>query len=122
MADGAHLLGDLAAVPRHPGVVPHQHDHGDAEHAGIEQFLAGAFEGLRDRAGEDGDQAGAEQAAEDAETDPAPAGGHAARRRHHDADDQAGFDDFAKDDDKGAEHGDQSAASGQWRLAFAAYP
>ena len=63
---------------------------------GIEQFLARAFEGLRNRAGESGDQAGAEHADTGAETDIAAAPGDAARRRHHDADDQAGFDDFAK--------------------------
>ena len=51
-ADAAHFGGDLAAVPRHPGVVPHQHDDGDAEHAGIEQFLAGALERFRNDAGE----------------------------------------------------------------------
>ena len=65
----------------------------------------GALEGLRNDAGEAGDQAGAEHAAGDAEIDPAPAAGDATRRRHHDADDQAGFDDFAKNDDERAEHG-----------------
>ena len=43
--------------------------------------------------------------AQNADADPAPAPVDAARRRHHDADDQAGLDDFAKHNDQGAEHG-----------------
>ena len=39
-------------MARHPGVVPHQHQHGGAEHGGVEQFLAGAFERVRDGSGE----------------------------------------------------------------------
>ena len=55
------------------------------------------------------DQAGAQHAARDAEAT------HSARRAHalgggqHDADDQAGLDDFAKDDEKAREHATYSA-------------
>ncbi len=91
-------------MPRHPDVVPHQHDDGDAEHAGIEQLLARALECVGDDAGKHRDDAGAEDAAADTDRYPTAATGDAARCRHHDADDEAGFNHFAKDNDECAEH------------------
>ena len=38
------FVGDLAAMTRHPGVVPHQHEDRDAEYAGVEQLLTGTLE------------------------------------------------------------------------------
>src|SRR5262249_28667687 len=92
------------AVPRHPGVVPHQHHDRDRQDRGVEQFLTGALEHLRDRAREGRDQASAEHAARDAERDPAAAPDDTLRCGHHDADDQPGLENFTKDDDECAEH------------------
>ena len=44
--------------------------------------------------------------ASDAAADPPAAAGDGARHRQHDADDQAGLEHFAKDDDQCGEHGD----------------
>ncbi len=51
IANPAHFVRDFATMARHPGVVPHQHDHRDTEDAGVEEFLTGALERIRDDAG-----------------------------------------------------------------------
>ena len=43
-AGGAQFLGKLAAVSRHPDVMPGQHHHGETKNAGVENLLAGATE------------------------------------------------------------------------------
>ena len=78
--------------------------HGGAEHAGIEQFLARAFERVGDGLGKQGDDAGAERTEEHAGCNPVSAAADAAGRGQHDADDQTGFDHLAEDDDERAEH------------------
>ncbi len=102
-------------MARHPGIVPHQHHHGGAQHAGIEQLLARAFEGARNALREQRDDAGAECAEPDAETDPGAAVGHAPGRGHHDADDQTGLDGLAKNDDECAEHAAIPRSRHPWR-------
>ena len=102
--DRGHLGCHLAAVARHPDRVPHQHHHGGAEHAGVEQFLARTFERVGDGLGEQGDDAGTERAEEHAGRNPVSAAADAAGRSQHDADDQTGLDHFAEDDDERAEH------------------
>ena len=86
-------------MPRHPSVVPHQHDDSDTKHAGIEKFLACALKRFRNGAGEHGNDGGAEHAGPDADHYPAAAVGNTARCRHDNADNETGFDDFTKDDD-----------------------
>jgi hypothetical protein len=92
-------------MPRHPDIVPAEHQHSEAENAGVEQFLAAAAEQLRQPAGEQSDYAGAEHAGHDATCDPAPAPGDAGRHRHHDADNQAGFEDLTKYNHQRSKHG-----------------
>ena len=71
---------------------------------GIEQFLARALECFRDHTGEHGHNAGAKHAAADADCHPSAAAGNATRGSQDNADNQAGLDDFSKDNDKCAEH------------------
>src|SRR5437588_12856641 len=104
MADGAHLRRNFAAVPRHPDIVPAKHDDGDDQHACVEQLLAIAFEQFRQRAGKSGNDAGADQAYGNAAADQEATPGDALRDGEHDADDEAGFDDFAKDNEQRTEH------------------
>jgi hypothetical protein len=91
-------------VARHPDIVPDQHHDRDREDSGVEQFLAYALEGVGDGVDESADQAGAHDADRDARPDIAAASRDAARHRHRDADNDAGLDDFAEDDDQCAEH------------------
>ena len=96
---GRAQLGDkLAAVPRHPDIVPGQHQHREAENAGVEHFLAAAAEQFGQAAGEQRHQAGAEYAGGDAAGDPVTAPHHSRGHSHDDADDQAGLENLAKDD------------------------
>ena len=55
--------------------------------------------------------------ADDAEADPQTAASDAARGGEHDADDEAGLDDLAEDDDEGAEHPAYSATTAPWAVA-----
>ena len=71
---------------------------------GGEDLLAGALEHIRQRGGEDGDQAGAGDPRRDAAGDPAASAGDALGRREDDADDQAGLHGLAEDDDHADEH------------------
>ena len=84
--------------------MPHQHHHSDGKDAGVEQFLAGALERLRYDAGECRDNGRADDAGADADGDPAAAAVNTARCGHDDADDEAGFEDFAKDNNECAKH------------------
>jgi len=104
MTDRLHLGGEFAAVAVHPDIVPAEHRHGDEENAGVEDFLAGAFERARDRAREARDQRRAGEARDDAEHEPARASRNALGRRRDDAQNERGFDDFAENDDQRGEH------------------
>jgi len=84
--------------------VPGQHHHGDAKDDRIEQLLAHALEQLRQCAGKRRDQACGHHSRQHAAADPSEAMGHGACNRQHNADDQAGFKHFAKDDDERGEH------------------
>ena len=52
LTDRAQMGGHLAAMPRHPDVVPGQHDDGDAENGRVEKLLPSPADRVRDRAGE----------------------------------------------------------------------
>ena len=69
---------------------------------GVEHFLAAAAEQFRQAAGEQRHHAGAEHAGRDAAGNPQPAARHAGGHRHDDADDQAGLEDLAEDDQQRA--------------------
>ncbi len=103
-ADGGHGRSYLLAVAGHPKIVPHQHDHRDAEHAGIEQLLAGALKRVGNRLREYCEKSSAGQCRQDAGANPISAPAHAARHREHDPDDQTGLDDFPKDNYSCAQH------------------
>ena len=103
-ADRKHFLGDLAAVARHPDVMPAEHDRGEDEHAGVEQLLAAALEQFGENTGECRNDARADEARTDAAGNQEVAPGHSLRHRKYDADDQAGFDDFAENDEQRTEH------------------
>lgn len=90
---------------RHPDIVPGQHHHGDAQNGCVEQLLPHARKKLRERARERRDDAGGKHARQHPAADPAIAIGNRAGHREHDADDQAGFEDLAKDDDECCQHG-----------------
>ncbi len=92
-------------MARHPDVVGDEHDDRDEQNRGVEDFLAHPRHRLGERARERGHEARAHDARRDAEPDHDAAAAHALGDREHDADDEARFDDFAKDDDQGAEHG-----------------
>ena len=109
LTGGAHVGGKLAAVPRHPDIMPAEHQHREAENAGVEQFLAVAAEQLRQSASKQRHQAGAKHAGRDAAGDPTPAARHARGHRHDDADDQSGLENLTKDDQKRRKHGHLTA-------------
>src|SRR5438132_192045 len=94
-----------APVHRHPDVVPREHHHGDAEDRRVEELLAHALRKLRDRLRAARDDERADDAEREAAEDEAAPSGDPARRRAHDADDERGLEDFAEDDERGAEHG-----------------
>src|SRR5215470_15046139 len=91
-------------MPCHPDIVPGQHDHSEAQNRCVEQLLPHAFEQLRQGAREGGNETSCQAAREDTAGDPTIAIFDRARDREHDADDQAGFEDLAKDDDERREH------------------
>ena len=103
-AHGLHFAGHLAAVAGHPDLVPAQHEDGGDQDAGVEDLLAGAVEGVLEGAGEQSEDGGAEDARADAACQPDGAAGDPLGCRHDDADDEAGFEDFAEDDDQACEH------------------
>src|SRR5206468_858266 len=113
----ANLGRQLAAMGRHPRIVPAQHEDGDPENAGVEVFLPGALESAGNRAGEDGHENGAGQSGRYAGPNPETTAGEPARRRQHDADDQAGFDRFAKDNDESGNHRSYSARIAPWAVS-----
>jgi hypothetical protein len=84
--------------------VPGQHQDGDDQHAGIEQFLPGSLEQVGDEAGRGRHEPGADKAGHKADDDPQGPSRHAARCGEHDPDDQPGLDDLAEDDDERADH------------------
>ena len=89
LADPLDVGGELAAMARHPDVVPGQHHDGDEEDRGVEDFLADPRQGLADRARKGGHERRADHAGQDARRDREPAAGEPFRHRQHDADDQA---------------------------------
>src|SRR6185437_5969912 len=104
-ADLPQLGDELAAVLRHPHIVPGETDDSDDEHARIQQLLAGAGKGVGNGAGKDRDDARAQHAGKDAEANPPGTPANAAGRGEHDANDEASLDDLAKDDDQSPKHG-----------------
>ena len=87
-------------MPRHPHIVPGQHHHRDAEDRSIEHLLPHAFEELRQCAGKGRDQARRHAAGQHAAGNPAVAMRHRTCDREHDADDETGLENLAKDDDQ----------------------
>ena len=61
---------------------------------------------MRDRSRKHRDDAGREHTRDHAAADPPVAAGHGARHREHDADNQAGLEDFAENDDQRGKHED----------------
>ena len=104
MAHRRQFARELASVTRHPDVVPGEHQHGEAEHAGVEQLLPASRERARKLLGESGDDERAQEARRRAGEDDGARSRDAARDRERDPDDQAGLDDLSKDDDERAEH------------------
>src|SRR5690242_16013329 len=102
-------------MPRHPNIVPGQHHHGKTENAGVENFLASAAEELRKSAGKERDYASPQDTGADAAADPQCSAGNAGGYGHHDADDQAGLKDLAKNDDECCEHARLTQLSWVWR-------
>src|SRR5262249_11629039 len=92
-------------MARHPDIVPTKHDDRDREDAGIEKLLADASKERRKGAREHRRDTGPEDAGGRARGNPPFPMSNRPRRRHHDADDETGFEDFAKDDDQGTDHG-----------------
>ena len=88
----------------HPDIMPGEHRDRDAEDQSVEQLLPHAGKSFRHFSDEDRDKARADEAPKDSARDPLAAAGHSFRRRHHDADDNSGFDDFAKNNDQGGKH------------------
>jgi len=84
--------------------VPRQHDHRDGKNCRVEQLLPHPFEQLRQRAGKGGDEASRDNACQDPAANPAIATRDGACDRKHDADDQAGFEYLAEDDDERSQH------------------
>ena len=82
----------------HPYIVPSQHGHREDQDSGIEEFLARTVEQRRKLTRKGGDQGCTGRTSNNAVAHPTPAAEDAFRCRQHNADDQAGFDDFAKDD------------------------
>ena len=85
--------------------MPGEHAHREDQDGGVEQLLPRPVEEGRQPAREDGHKARADQPAENTETHPQAAPGHTLGGGQHDADNQAGLDDLAEDDEQGAEHG-----------------
>ena len=101
----AQFAGEFGAVARHPDIVPGEHHDGERQDRGVEHFLPHAGEQVRQGAGKGRDHAGRENAGEHAAGDPLIAMRHRARDREHDADDQAGLEDFTEYDDQCGNHG-----------------
>jgi len=85
--------------------VPGQHHDCEGEDQSVEQLLPHPGEQVRQRAGKGRDDAGEENPRQHAAADPLIAMRHRARDREHDADDQAGLEDFAENDDQCGNHG-----------------
>jgi hypothetical protein len=103
----AHLLRvrrELAPVDGHPDVVPGEHRDGDAEDRGVEELLPHAFRELADLLRAKRDEDRTDQSRGEATDDVADAARDAGSRRRNDADDERGLEDFAEDDERGAEH------------------
>ena len=72
--------------------------------AGVEELLAGCRRIGCEFAREGRHEAGARKTAGHAVAHPKPRRAHALGRGQHDADDEPGLDDFAKNNEKGGEH------------------
>ena len=109
-AELAEFAGHGAAVVRHPDDVPSQHDDSEQQYGCGKGLLSGALKGIRQGAGERGDDTGAKEAGGDTARDPSSAPQHAFRGCEDDADDQAGLHRFPEDDDQTDEHAVRSPA------------
>ena len=85
--------------------MPTEHHGGDRQHGGVEDLLAHSREGVGERTGKRREDAGAGGAAGDGAGYPLAPADQALRRRQDDADDQAGLEHLAKDDQQRREHG-----------------
>lgn len=85
--------------------MPAKHQHGGKQDGGVKEFLAHAPGHCGKRLGSSGDAERAEDAAGYAAADPKAAARCAATGREDNADDQRGFEHFAKDDNGGAHIG-----------------
>jgi hypothetical protein len=85
--------------------VPAQHADCGEENGGVKQLLAHPLGRLGDRRGKHGNGTGPQHTGGDTARHPQPAPQRATARRHDDADDKRGFENFAEDDDGGGEHG-----------------
>jgi hypothetical protein len=108
-------------VARHPDIVPGQHHHRDRQDERIEQFLPHAGEQVRQSPGKGRDDAGRQHARKHAAADPKIALRHRARNSEHDADDQAGFEHFAENDDQRGDHGEPYFTTSVPRAVFSLY-
>ena len=91
-------------MARHPDIVPGEHCHREKQDARIEEFLARAFEQRGNLACEGSDETSARDASDYAVADPEAPARHALGCGEHDADDEPGLDDLAKNDQKRSKH------------------
>lgn len=84
--------------------MPAEHQHGGEQDGGVKELLAHALGHRGKSLGRTGDAERAEDAAGYATADPKAATRCAATGREDNADDQHGFEHFAKDDNSGGKH------------------
>ena len=91
-------------MPRHPDILPGQHDDGDAENGRVEKLLSGPADRVRDRAREGREKGRAGNPCSNTQPYPTATAQHAMGGGEDDADDQSGFDGLPEDDDESADH------------------
>jgi hypothetical protein len=104
LPDRAHLRRQLTRMGGHPGHVPAQHEHRQAEHGRGENFLPGAIERIRERAGEYRQQRGARHAGRHATANPTQPARHALGGSQHDAHDEPGFQRLTEHYNQACQH------------------
>ena len=91
-------------MARHPDVVPAEHSDREEQDHRVQQFLADAGGGRGDFGGEQGHEAGADDASRQTGRDPKSAARRTGAGRQDDADDQRRLEYLTKDDDGCSEH------------------
>jgi hypothetical protein len=99
--------GQFAPVARHPDVVPAEHSDREEQNHRVQQFLTDPGGGRGDLGGEQGYEAGADDASRQTGRDPEPAARCAGARCQDDADDQRGLEYLTKYDNGCPEHRDR---------------